>query len=77
MIPGLPKINGAVGIAIKGIVAMITGPAKIDGLKEDIAHVKTDLDNLQAEVTTVRVDVGEIKGYIKGHVESHQHGGSP
>lgn len=73
MIPGLPKVNGAVGAVVKVIGAMITGPAKIDDIKKDIDHIKEDIDTLAEMITVIRVDVGEIKGHIKGHVESHDH----
>ena len=62
----LPKINGFAGIVLRGIGAMITGPAKID-------HIKTDINEIKADVKSLAGEVRETKGYIKGHVEGHSH----
>ena len=73
----LPKLNGAAGIVLRGLAAIITGPGKIDGIKADIEHVKDDVDVLTTLMHEVKGDVRETKGYIKGHVEGHSHSGGP
>ena len=69
----LPKINGAAGMVLRGLGAIITGPGKIDGIKINLEHVKGDVDALTVLVMDVRADIRETKGYIKGHVEGHPH----
>ena len=75
----MPKINGAVGIVLRGIVAIVTGPNKIEGMKADSAErfkvLQAGMDEIKTDVKALAGDVRETKGYIKGHVAGHKHGG--
>ena len=64
MIP-LPKINGVFGNALRVVGAIITGPSKIDGMKADVAELKTDVKILSG-------DVREIKGYLAGRRDTER-----
>ena len=68
----LPKVNGALGIAIRAIVAYATGPAKIERLREDVTEIKKDVKtiaNLQQETIN---EVRELKGYNEGRRDAER-----
>lgn len=73
----LPKINGTVGAILKGVIAVATGPAKIEGLKADIAETKLHVKELHKAMDRLTGEVREIKGYVKGYVEGHSNPDSP
>ena len=68
----LPKVNGAVGMAIRAIVAYATGPAKIDRLQEDVTEIKKDVKTIANIQQGIISEVRELKGYNEGRRDAER-----
>lgn len=67
----LPKVNGAMGIVLRGFISVITGPAQIHGLRQEVAVLSLDSKEMRKDLNKVVADMRGVSGFIKGYVEGH------